>query len=256
MNYLSNHRSMSRITSLVFALIILLSMSETTAFGYSSGNELLDNDDNEATPVFVDDFNDNTINQNWWDDFDQGGPTVTETNQHLEVDIPPTSSGDAFYAGYTSKFRIRGDFDVEVSYQLPIWPLKNGVRLGIIAGSLGFSPQRVSCGNGEGCVDVYLVNNSGTLSVFLDASSHTEGKFRVTREGDIVTGYYYDSNTSNWVEISSASKGIEDVKFTLQGWSHDSYFIDQDVSVVFDDFTINEGQVIVSEIFVPLVLRK
>jgi len=50
---------------------------------------------------------------------------------------------------------------------------------------------------------------------------------------------------SLWDNISSASKGNQDVAVSLQAWSHDSYFIDQDVSIAFDDFIVNEGQVIV-----------
>ena len=46
------------------------------------------------------------------------------------------------------------------------------------------------------------------------------------------------------------------MKFSIQAWSHDSYFIDQDVTIAFDDFIVNEGQAIVSEIFVPLIVRK
>jgi hypothetical protein len=142
-----------------------------------------------------------------------------------------------------------------VAYSLPVWPIKNGVRLGLIASTLGFSPQRVSCGNGESCNDVYLVNNKGSLSTFLDASSHTQGKFRITRQGDLVSGYYYDSNSMDWVQISSASLGSEDVKFSLQGWSHDRYFIHEDVRVALDNFIVNQGQVIASEIFIPIATK-
>jgi hypothetical protein len=61
---------------------------------------------------------------------------------------------------------------------------------------------------------------------------------------------------SLWENFSSASKGNQDVAVSLQVWSHYSYFIDQDVSIAFDDFIVNEGQVIDSEIFVPLIVRK
>jgi len=47
------------------------------------------------------------------------------------------------------------------------------------------------------------------------------------------------------------------VAVSLQAWSHDSYFIDQDVSIAFDDFIVNEGQVIISEkINATLIVRK
>lgn len=256
MNNAFNRRTMSVIILLLIALTTLFFFNAKVALGQDSTELPINRMSTEATPIFVDDFNDNTINPIWWTEYESGGPTVDETNQRLEFDVPSDSSGDAFYSGYTSQFRVGGDFDVEVAYQLLNWPAKNGVRLGLVTGSFSFSPQRVSCGTGESCVDVYLVNNSGNLSTFIDASSHTEGKFRITRQGNTTTGYYFDPLGSNWQQISSASKGTEDVRFTLQTWSHDSYFIDQDVSVAFDNFIVHEGQLIVSEIFAPIVLKK
>ena len=203
MKIVSNYLKVYRVKMVILALTLTsLFFSNSIAFGQSTGELPPNVEIVGTTSVFVDDFNDNMINQNWWNDYNLGDPTVNEVNQQLEIDIPSTTSGDTFYAGYSSKFRIRGDFDVEVAFKLLTWPQNNGVRIGIIPGSLSFSPQRVSCGNGESCNDVYLVNNGGSLSAFLDASSHTEGKFKVTRQGNIVTGYYYDPNSSNWVQIS------------------------------------------------------
>lgn len=99
-------------------------------------------------------------------------------------------------------------------------------------------------------------NASGTLKGIIDASSHTEGKFRLSRQSGNITGYYFDSMSSDWVIVFSGFSGETDVKVSLQVWSHDSLFSDQDVGIVFDDFIVDEGQVIVSEIFVPLIVRK
>lgn len=82
---------------------------------------------------------------------------MNEENQQLEIDIPSTSSGDAFYSGYSSQFRIRGDFDVEVSYKLIEWPATSGVRIGMIARSssaFSFALERVSGGSIESIGDV------------------------------------------------------------------------------------------------------
>jgi len=123
-----------KIVMLTLALASIF-FSNSIAFGQSNGELPTNVEIVGTTPVFVDDFNVNMINQNWWNDYNLGDSTVNEANQQLEIDIPSTSSGDAFYSGYSSQFRIRGDFDVEVSYKLIEWPATSGVRIGMIVRS-------------------------------------------------------------------------------------------------------------------------
>lgn len=251
----SKNRARKIILVLFITSCVMLIGKNSRAFGQVPYKETVLVEQSATATVLIEDFNDNSMNPSWWMESEQGGPTVEESNQQLLIDLPANSAGDAFYARFASKFRVRGDFDVEVAYSLPAWPANNGVRVGILMGALSFSPHRVSCGNGESCNDIYLVNNSGSLSAFIDASSHFEGKLRVTRTGDLVTGYYYDATGMDWVEISSATKAPQDVYFSLQAWSHDIFFSDQSVQVAFDDFIIHEGQLIVSEVFVPLAIH-
>ena len=251
----SKYRTRKIFLVLFLTSFVFLISSTSLAFGQVPFEETVLIEQSATATVLLEDFNDNSMNPSWWMESEQGGPTVEESNQQLLIDLPANSAGEAFYARFASKFRIRGDFDVEVAYRLPVWPANNGVRLGILMGSLSFSPHRVSCGNGESCNDIYLVNNNGSLSAFIDASSHFEGKLRVTRTGDLVTGYYYDATGMDWVEISSATKPPQDIYFSLQAWSHDNFFSDQLVQVAFDDFIIHEGQLIVSEVFVPLAIH-
>ena len=88
-------------------------------------------DISSAAVLFSDDFNDNVINTSLWGVMHQGGTTVAETNQRLEITFPTTAHGSQFTAGLQITQVISGDFDFQVDYQLLEWPVGNGVRVGI-----------------------------------------------------------------------------------------------------------------------------
>jgi hypothetical protein len=87
-----------------------------------------------VTSAFLDDFDDPTINSNAWQKVSVGnGPALAAINENIQVDIPAASSGSFFEAGLKSSFRIKGDFDIQLDFNLPVWPAKNGVRIGLAA---------------------------------------------------------------------------------------------------------------------------
>lgn len=209
--------------------------------------------------ILVEDFNDDALNDFLWSAWTNEQPTVNENNQELQVHFPATSAGNVFGAGIRSNFRINGDFDIQVSYKMMEWPSKNGVRTGLIVTSpseFSFALERVYGGTSESINDVYLVDNaSGTLHGLLDASSHLEGTLRITRESGTITGYYYDQASDNWVIVYSNYAGESDVRVSINAWSHDYAFNDQDVNIVWDDFIVNEGRVIAAELYLPMVVK-
>jgi len=165
---------------------------------------------NTSDEKISDDFNDNTINSLWWTSNSEGtGPTIAEANQRLEITLPSSSSDNpssgVFYARYVSTWTLRGDFDIQVDYQLLDWPSSNGVRIGLSAGK--YLVERVCFGSSSDFPsyprEVYTVDFNGTIKT--TSTSDMSGKLRLVRSSSTLTGYYYSSNDSSWVSIYSGS---------------------------------------------------
>ncbi len=198
-------------------------------------------------PVPYDDFNDNTLNPVLWTVVQSGiGPTITETNQRLEISHPASSMdgpGAGFGAQYTSVCFLRGDFDIQVDYQLLIWPFANGVRLGIVM-ALG-ATERVSLGT---TIDfpgqpreAYVAHFRDNILNFI-STSDLSGKLRQVRSGSTVTGYYFRSG--NWLAIHSSPATTVDMRFSLASWSAGYAFTKQAVKLAFDNVIVNQGKLI------------
>ena len=202
------------------------------------------------TPVLIDDFNDNSTDTSlWWTYANDTGPSIAEINQRVEISLPGESYGERFGAGYSSAFNLRGDFDVEVEYSLLNWPVQSGVRVGMRATNSNDWGQveRTGWGFDDGIPgspkEVYLVNFNWDVQGITPTADHT-GKLRLRRRGNVLTGYYFDSGTGNWVFLHSAIINTDDVQIHLDTWSHDSAFSDSDVLIAFDDFVIYEGEIV------------
>src|SRR5690606_16443746 len=95
-----------------------------------------------VSPQFLDTFDDNSLDTAIWTVNQEGGARIAETNQQLEVTIPPESTGELISAGVLSRGKIRGDFDIRIGYRVIEWPPHNGVRIGIHFGEPGIE-QRI-----------------------------------------------------------------------------------------------------------------
>lgn len=208
----------------------------------------------QASPVLVDNFNDNAIDPSLWTAATIGAPTVDETNQRLEISIPANSTGVRFRAEYTSVFSVRGNFDIEVEYSLLVWPPQSGVRVGLridLPGSWGGPVERVGFGEsdvGEG--EVYLTHFSDGIQGKTPTSDQS-GRLRLVRSGTVLTGYYFESDS--WIPINSAPTIVDDVAVALAAWSHDFAFGDQEVLLAFDNFIVNQGIIVPGTGEPPLV---
>lgn len=192
--------------------------------------------------IFFDDFGDDAINSIWAATIFGSDPTVAETNQRLEITFPANSAGDSFGAGYVSKCQLRGDFDIQVDYSLLVWPSSNGIRIGLGLG-IANVVERVSFGIDDFPQyprEVYLTHFSNGVQAITSTNDQTGG-LRLVRSGNSLTGYY-DSGT--WTALNSAYVTTSDVPFSIRSWGHDRNFRDQGVKIAFDNFIVNQGQLI------------
>lgn len=190
-----------------------------------------------------------------WDVFSygQGKPYTIQRNGKLEVNIPARSAGPVFGAGYTSLCKLRGDFDVKVDYELINFPAANGVRVGITSGNIaskakwgmGAETMRISRGASDGgsFSEAYITNINQDCCHDIQTSDQT-GKLRMTRQGDLLSGYYFDNSTQTWTLIDSNTVTLGDTAIEIGAWSHDSAFSDQPIKVLFDNVVISKGTLV------------
>lgn len=204
-----------------------------------------------ATTLFVDDFDDDATNTSVWDPLISAyGPQVQEANQRLEISMSSDShlanGGDSFSAGYLSNRRLRGDFDIQVDYQLLTWPSLNGVRTGlnlVTAEGAWLSVQRTTLGGGEvpgSPHDIYVADFGG-LGSGAATTSDTSGMLRMNRTSSTLTAYYFGSG--GWTQLWSNTVSTGDMRFCLSAWSHDYAFAHQPVTMAFDNLTVNSGYI-------------
>ncbi len=203
-----------------------------------------------AQAVLSDDFNDNATDLDRWSIGTAGsGVTLFENNQRLEIAFSLNASGSFLAKQYNSRCRLRGDFDIQVDFQLIDWPNSNGVRVGLsVAGPAGnFLVERVSFGHP--LVDfpgqpreVYLIDASSAGVQGITGTGNLSGKLRMVRAGATATGYYFSSG--GWVPIASAFLGTADVNFILNSFTADNLFTDQAVKLAYDNFFVNAGQLV------------
>jgi hypothetical protein len=204
-----------------------------------------------ASPVLVDDFNDNYRNRTLWSDNYHGADTIVqETNGQVEIALPSYAtnwvpSGN-FGGGYIANFKVAGDFDMQVDFHLINWPYANGVRVFFniwIYGGPGFNVQRTSFGSNQipgqprdwYCADF----GSGGLGA---ATSDLSGTLRWVRSGTLYTGYYATNN--GWASLGSTTAIAGNVTPHISAASSDASFCHQDVKIAFDNFTVNSGQIV------------
>lgn len=198
--------------------------------------------------VVSDNFNDNTINSSIWDiGILSNDSTIEEINQRLEIvhgaDARDVPGKGVFFAQYLSRCVLSGDFDMQVTYHLLTWPASNGVRVGLSIGIdreyiVNFPMERLNTGSGN--VEAYVADFYGVNGFF--PTQDVTGKLRLTRLGDLLTGYYYKAD--NWIPIHTRSIPTVDMYFAIASWSHTQIYGKQETKIAFDDFSINSGTLV------------
>jgi len=197
--------------------------------------------------VLSDDFDDDAVDTSLWTAFSVGsGPTWAETNGRLEIAHPSTAADDPtvhyFMAGYDGVCKLRGDYDIQVSYSLLTWPFGSGVRIGLNTGVMATERDSLGTNDFPGQPrESYVTDASDGVHGFV-STGDLSGALRQVRSGGTVTGYYLSAGS--WIPIHSSPAATGDVVFRIVSWSHDYAFTNQNVQIAFDDFVVNQGELI------------
>jgi hypothetical protein len=194
-----------------------------------------------AASVFIEDFNDNSINNELWIPSTYGSRTILqEQNQRLEIIFPEEELDEWLLAGsYRSKFSLRGDYDIQIDYSM-----FNGSVFdnGIVWLSVF---DVVGRGNNIDVGDGYAFANE------IQQTTDTSGKLRLTRKGDIATGYYYKNG--EWISLGSRQTPLHDYSVSF-GYNSNGYgydLVSSPLSIALDSFIINEGQIVFNPVPEP-----
>lgn len=191
--------------------------------------------------VFVEDFDDDTIDPNlWWVDLYGAGVQLTEVNHQLEFGFAADAHGSEYGARLLSLFQLRGDFDVQVDYSLPQWPNGNGVRMAIGLTDAYYDDYGVERSSlpDLGISEAYVADFGPFIIIPTDDFT---GKLRLVRSGATQTGYYW---AAGWIPILTDSAPTGDTTIQLHAWSHDYAFGDRSVIGALDNFAVVSGEVI------------
>jgi beta-lactamase regulating signal transducer with metallopeptidase domain len=198
-----------------------------------------------------------------WTPLVQGrGLTVSGSPHAFKVTISPEASDVSglgiFRAGFASTHKLRGDFDIQVDYELLDWPLANGVRVGL-ATDCGQVVRQTNSDTDASItprsyVEAYCTNLGG-FSVVTDywcvgelkitPTDDHGGTLRLVRQGSRLTGYM--RHNDEWVKIGSAAASTADTGFALLAWSHNASFGHRPVRVALRNFVINSGALVLNE---------
>jgi hypothetical protein len=218
-----------------------------------------------AGGVITETFTNNTYSQDFWFIYTQGiGPSSAVTNNRLEITLPADSSTGGnpspFGGSIGTKFGLRGDYDVQVDFNLFNWPFPTGVQVGI-------QPVYRSGGFAAG---VWLINDPNYApaptqiysawlngSDFRVATSDTSGKLRLQRVGNTLYAYYW---SSGWQLLGSSTASIfgKDCGFNFYVFgagpvSQD--FQEKEVQVAFDNLQITYTSFAPDRMFTPAAIE-
>jgi hypothetical protein len=236
-----------QIKKTIFAAVILaiLVLSSTI---YGSATPVSAKAALQTAAIVYDNFDDNLTDPALWSiELKDNGPTASETNQRLEITLPAESAGDDFAAWYDSACQLRGDYDIQVDYEVLTWPLASGVRLGLTDNHANM--HRVSSGRQPndypGGPDLYMtIYDTPDHVVGITPTSDLSGKLRLGREGDTISTYYFSNGEWTLDASNSGSSYSDDTPFALGAWSADSVFTGQEVKIAFDNLIINKGELV------------
>jgi hypothetical protein len=161
--------------------------------------------------------------------------------------------------GLVSKFALKGDFDVQVDFQIDFVPGNLDMDQ-----SLGFGAvEKTIGGSGNRLTSVVLLkegqNKSGILSGYLERGKYHNGYWhqidnftgsvRFVRIGDRVSSFYRKKGQQHWTKMCTLQSSQNDttIGFTLQNFVHkrNSITATRSVSAWIDNFTINSAQEII-----------
>jgi hypothetical protein len=197
-----------------------------------------------ATPLSIDDnFTGTSIDYahvwDWWGTNQPDFVSFSQGRGTLNVDVSGGAQPDFNVSGQT-RCLAHGNFDARIDFNLAHWPPQNGVTVSLMVGGTPFNVYRVSWQFEQSeAYGTYLPPAGGTLP-----ATGTSGTLRLTRFGDIFTGWYLAGR--NWVPIASGVGPTDDVPLTIAVFniSGAATFAGLPVTVAFDNFHVRADQVI------------
>lgn len=220
------------------------------------------------TGTISDNFDGAAINTRLWTPFhDSQNQRVFQQGGELRIQIDGASAGDEFGAGLQSKFLLNGNFEIMVDYRLITWPNANGVRLGFEGPNGGPDSNEIFMvkRRNEGANQPQIPENTysadfndgsgGSGNILSTTDDH--GSLKLARVGSVLTGYFFNQQTSAWQQIASrncSGSGLEGwVGITL--WANSrmtvqlpddtlvNLFGGQDVEIAFSNFQLIYDQI-------------
>ncbi|HET6280308.1 MAG TPA: MYXO-CTERM sorting domain-containing protein [Polyangia bacterium] len=192
--------------------------------------------------------------QHWISEALNADVKLAPSDMGVVMTVAGTAHGPDFLVRLRSLCTLAGDFDVQVDYQLGLWPAASGVRLALatgvgsaLAGHAGV--ERVSLSTHDVIVqtpgtEVYLADFR-SFNPFPDIpTTDTQGTIRLTRLGNNETAYFFTAGGGWTTLFSMATTTTEPVTAVLQTWSDDQFFDTQSggASITFRNYVINSGQ--------------
>jgi hypothetical protein len=188
-------------------------------------------------PTIQENFNNDNFNHDLFQIYTQSGPWVVTVKNRLEIWIPSDSYGNYLVGSLFSKFKLSGDFDVQVDFGLLDWPASSGISTGINT-SLPSSVLRTSFGPEEGgSREIYYLSINGHVTQI--PTTDTTGKLRMKREGNKIEGFYWHNNA--WQSIASYTDSTYGMDLGVNISAHSStpsHFSGQKVRVALDNLLI------------------
>ena len=175
----------------------------------------------------------------WWGSNQPGAVQFTQASGVMNINVAASAQDDFNVSGAT-RCAARGDFDAVVQFNLPTWPSADGVWVSLMATGTPFNVYRVT----------WQFNPNEQYGAYFPPAgtsvpaTGTNGWLRLSRRGDIFTGYYL--NGLSWVPIVSGVGPTSDAGFTLAVFniSGASPFGAKAAAVTFDNFTATADRII------------
>jgi hypothetical protein len=157
----------------------------------------------------------------------------------MNINVAATAQND-FNVGGATLCRARGDFDATVDFNLPTWPTGDGIWVMLQVTGTPFNVYRVTWQFDPNEQYGAFFPPAGTT---LPATG-TSGTLRLSRRGDIFTGYYQDGRS--WVPIISGVGPTDDASLTLavSNISGASPFLELPATVTFDNFHVFADRIV------------
>jgi hypothetical protein len=195
---------------------------------------------------YVDTFSDGVVAP--WVDVSTGGcGSVSEVGGKLQLSKPSGCVG--FAAVNLGSSVLCGDFEVEIDYQLTFPGVSTaggsiqGMQIRVsgsddlVAGAERYRESANSCVPNSDSYKFYTTIPGCATNAIYYPSTDTQGRFRITRHGATVQGYYWNGTT--WVLGMTRPITTADLYIRLQSGTNNSYTAP--TSGTFDNLIVRSG---------------